>query len=368
MNQEIATETPVEATITGEDAKRNGTPRLILMLALIALAAWLGWKWWWSLSHVTTDNAQIESSIVPVLPRVGGFVAEVLVRDHQQVKAGDLLVHIDDRDYRTRLAQAEADLALSIAAAGSTGRNAQNGQATAQVAVARASAAAARSSIEQAQANADKAQKDLERARELIARKMASPQALDAADANARAAQAQLKASREAALSAGEQVSVSNAALTAAQARVEAARALRDLAANQLADTRVIAPAAGTIAAKTVEAGQLVAAGHPLMSVVPLSDVWITANLKETDLRNLRPGAAVEIEVDAYPGKALIGEVESISPATGARFALLPPDNATGNFTKVVQRVPIRIRLKQSEDPQRLLRPGMSVVVVITTK
>lgn len=343
----------------------RASPRVVLLVAGLALAAWLGYKFWWGLSHVTTDNAQVEGHIVPVLPKVGGFVVEVKVVDHQPVKAGDLLVRIEDRDYRAKLAQAEADLELAVATAG---REGQVGQAGAQVSAARATAAAARSGIEQAIANADKAQKDLDRIRSLVAQKMMSPQSLDAAEAAARASLAQVKASRESAVSAGEQVTASGAALRAALAKLEAARAARDLAANQLADTRVAAPAGGIVSNKSVEPGQLVQAGQPLLSVVPLDDIWIVANLKETDVRDVKPGAPAEIEVDAYPGFRVEGKVESISPATGARFSLLPPDNATGNFTKVVQRVPVKIRVAQSADPQRVLRPGMSVGVTITTK
>ena len=345
--------------------KRRNTPRVVFIVAVLALTAWLGWKWWWGLSHVTTDNAQVEGHIVPVLPKVGGFVGEVDIVDNQAVKAGDLLVRIDDRDYRAKLAQAEADLAMALANAG---REGQTGQAGAQVAAARAAAAAARSTVEQALAAADKAQKDLERTRGLIAQKMISPQALDAAEAAARAALAQVKASRETALSAGEQATASSAALRAALAKVDSARAQRDLAAIQLADTRIVAPAAGVVASKSVEPGQLVQAGQPLLSVVPLNDVWVTANMKETDVRDVKPGAPATIEVDAYPGTTVAGSVDSIAPATGARFSLLPPDNATGNFTKVVQRMPVKIRIKQSDDPSRLLRPGMSVFVTITVK
>ncbi len=346
-------------------APTSKLPKIILSAAVAGVVLWAGWHAWWAQSHVTTDNAQVESSIVPILPKVGGTVTTVHVQANQLIQKGEPLVQIDERDYRARLAQAEADLALAMAAAGTS---AQSGQAVAQVAAARATAAAARSSIDQAQANADKAQKDLDRARELVAKKMASPQALDAAEANARAAKAQLLSIRQTALSASEQVSASTSALSAAQAKVEAARAVRDLAANQLADTHIVAPVTGVIAAKNVEAGQLVAAGHPLLSIVPLDDIWITANLKETDLHSLKICNPVDVEVDAYPSVHFTGEVESISPATGARFALLPPDNATGNFTKVVQRVPVRIRIKQNDDPQRLLRAGMSAVVVINTR
>jgi membrane fusion protein (multidrug efflux system) len=132
--------------------------------------------------------------------------------------------------------------------------------------------------------------------------------------------------------------------------------------------TRIVSPTSGVVAAKNVEPGQLVQAGQPLLSVVPLADLWVTANLKETELKDVKLGAAASVEIDAYPGLEVQGKVESISPATGARFALLPPDNATGNFTKVIQRVPVRIRIQQADDAARVLRPGMSVTVVITTR
>jgi membrane fusion protein (multidrug efflux system) len=341
------------------------SPAMVFVVAGLAVAGWLGHKWWWSLSHASTDNAQIEAHIVPVLAKVGGFVTEVKVDDNQPVKAGDLLARIDDRDYRARLAQAEADLELAVANAGRAG---QTGQAGAQVAAARAAAAAARSSIEQALANADKAQKDLDRIRPLVEKKMLSPQALDSAEATARAALAQVRVSRETASSAGEQVSASDAALRAALAKVAAARAGRDLAALQLADTRILAPTAGVVSNKTIEPGQLVAAGQPLLALVPLAEVWVVANMKETEVRDVKPGATVDVEVDAYPGQPVAGTVVSVGPATGARFSLLPPDNATGNFTKVVQRIPVRIRVRQSDDPLRPLRPGMSVFVTIATR
>lgn len=349
-------------------ARKRLLPRLILAAALACLAGWLGWKAWWGMFHVSTDDAQIEGHIVPLLPKVSGFVAAVPVRDHQQVRRGELLAQIDDRDFRAKLAQADADLQLALANAGKAGGNGRTpGQAEAQVAAARAAAAGAHSSIDQAQANAEKAQKDLERIRSLVAQKMASPQVLDAAEAGARAALAQVRASRENAASASEQVSVSSAALRAALARADAAIAARDLAANQLADTRIVAPQDGILANKSVEPGQFVQSGQPLMALVPLDEVWVVANLKETDLNRLRVGAPAKIEIDAYGGMKIDGEVESISPATGARFSMLPPDNATGNFTKVVQRVPVKIRIRQNSDAIRPLRPGMSVLVEIDT-
>ncbi len=278
----------------------------------------------------------MDGHIIPILPKVGGFVMAVRVDENKQVKAGDTLVVLDDRDYRVRLAQAEADLAVALA---SVNNRARVGQAEAQV--------------EQAQANALKAHADLDRLRPLAAQDIVSKQQLDAAEATARAADAGLAAAQ--------------AALVGADARVGAARAARDQAALNLSYTHITAPSGGVVSKKTVEVGQLVQAGQPLMSVVPLEDVWLTANLKETQIADVKPGDAVDFTVDAYPGVHFRGHVESIAPATGARFSLLPPDNATGNFTKVVQRLPVRIRPDQV-DPAHPLRPGMSVNVAIATR
>src|SRR3989442_1464395 len=177
----------------------------------------------------------------------------------------------------------------------------------------------------------------------------------------------QLDAAQAAAAAADAALAAAQAALAGADARVAAARAARDQAALNLSYTRISAPSSGVVSKKSVEVGQLVQPGQPLMSVVPLEDVWLTANLKETEIADVKPGEPVDFTVDAYPGAHFRGHVESVSPATGARFSLLPPDNATGNFTKVVQRVPVRIR-PDNVDPAHPLRPGMSVDVTIQTK
>ncbi len=337
--------------------------RAALWLFVLGVVGWAGFRYWHGLSHVSTDNAQIAGRLVPISPKVGGHLSGISVIENQRVTAGTLLATVDDRDYRARLAQAEAELQIALAAAGKEGLD---GQAAAQLAAARASAAAARANIEQAMANADKAQKDLERLRGLVDRKMISPQALDAAEAAARAAQAQLRATRDTAASAGEQVAASSAGLRAALAKVEAARALRDLAAIQLADTRIVAPVAGTTGQRNVVPGQLVQAGQPLLNLIA-DEIWVIANLKETDIGRIAPGQMAEVEIDAYPGTAFKAKVESLSPASGATFSLLPPDNATGNFTKVVQRIPVRL-LVETADPAKPLRPGMSAMVSIRTR
>jgi membrane fusion protein (multidrug efflux system) len=191
---------------------------------------------------------------------------------------------------------------------------------------------------------------------------------LDAAEAASRAAEGQLKTVRDTARAAGQQIGVAGAGLKSAQAKVDSVRAQRDLALIQFNDTSVFAPVAGMTSKKSVEVGQLVQAGQTLMYIVPLNDVWVTANLKETEVGNVREGQPVEIEVDAYPGKHFTGKVDSFSPATGAKFALLPPDNASGNFTKVVQRVPVKVKLDAFDTKTTPLRPGMSVLATIRVR
>ncbi len=347
----------------GNGKRRRLAPIALGVVALLA-AVFGTQHYLFSLHHVQTDDAQVDGHITPVLARVGGYAAAVRVEDNQSVKAGDVLVTLDDRDLRARLAQADAELAALVATVGSNGRV---GQAQAQLSAAQAAAAAADATVAQARANAEKARSDLERFRALVAKAIVSGQQMDAANAAATAAEAQLLAAQRNADAAHQQVISATAGLSAADARVAAARAARDQVALQLSYTSILAPQTGVVAKRSVEVGQLVNPGQPLMTVVPLSSVWVTANLKETQVRDVHPGDAVEFSVDAYPGHTFRGTVESVSPATGARFSLLPPDNATGNFTKVVQRIPVRITVS-APDPQRPLRPGMSADVTITTR
>jgi len=337
-----------------ETPSRRRGPRPIVLGAIAVAVLTLGGlafrTWWYGRSHVSSDDAQVEGHIVPVLPKVTGYVAQVRVEENQAVREGDLLVVLDDRDLRAQLAQAQADLAVAQAAVGGSRRP---GQAQAQL-------AAARAGVLQAEAGDWKAQKDLDRYRALEGQGVIGRQQLESFEAAARTAQAQLQASRDQTIGAA-------AGVRSAEAKVASALAARDQAALQLSYTRITAPSSGVVSKKTVEVGQLVQAGQPLFSIVPLSDVWVVANLKETQLARVSTGARVDVEVDTYPGRRFSGRVESLSPATGARFSLLPPDNATGNFTKVVQRVPVRIRLDGPADPAHPLRPGMSAKVVIVT-
>ncbi len=360
---DIALDVPATAAPQAKSWTKR-LPLLILGLLVLTLAVWGVRRYIYSRHHVTTDNAQVDGHITTISPRVSGFIERVLVDDNQHVKAGDTLVVLDRRDFEVRLLQAEADLRDAQSAVTSRGRA---GQAAAQLDATRAQAASAEAAIAAAEASYRKAASDLGRYRGLAASKIISAQQLDEAQAAYDAAGANLQAARKQAAAAGSQVSASGAAVRGADARLAAAQAAVDNARLQLSYAVIVAPTDGLIAKRSAEPGALVQVGQNLLSIVPEKKVWVTANLKETQLAHVAVGDWVEFTVDAYPGQVFRGKVESLSPATGARFALLPPDNATGNFTKVVQRVPVRIAVDPNTDPSAPLRPGMSVEVTITT-
>jgi membrane fusion protein (multidrug efflux system) len=358
-----ATTGPADTAAPSTPRLRRRKPSAALLGALFALVlvAW-GLHQYLSTRHrVSTDNAQIEGHVTPVAARIQAFVSEVRVDDNQPVLLGDTLVVLDRRDLEVRLRQAEAELAAAQAGYGKGG-----GQAAAQLSASEAQAASMQSSIVAAEAAWRKAQTDLERYKQLAARQIISAQQLDGAQAAFDAAAANLEAVRKSAAASQQQVTAYSAGARAANARLAAAAATVANAQLQLGYAVVTAPANGVVARRAVEVGSLVQPGQTLMSLLPTDTVWITANLKETDIEEVTPGDQAEFTVDAYRGQTFHGHVESISPATGARFALLPPDNATGNFTKVVQRVPVRIAVDHP-DPKYPLRPGMSVVVIIKT-
>ena len=355
------------AAVSGQRVEKSSKKKLVLpivgVVALILLF-WAFQKFTYSRSHQSTDNAQVDGHIVPVLAKVGGFVKTVNVDENDRVKTGQLLVQLEDNDYRVRLQQAQADLAAAEATAGGNGFA---GQAQAQVQSAAGQRAALDAQIGAARANANKADADLARARELAAKQIISKQQLDAALAAADVAHANLLAAQRQALAAGGTVNTAEAGVRVANARTLAARAAAANAQLQLDYTRITAPASGEVSRRQVEVGQLVAPGQPLLSIVADTGVWVTANFKETQLAKIRPGQPVEFEIDAYGGCVAEGKVESVSGATGAKFALLPPDNATGNFTKVVQRVPVRIKVTKPCADNYPLRPGLSANVHVDT-
>ena len=337
---------------------------IVGVLALVAII-WGVRKWSYSRSHESTDNAQVDGHIVPVLAKVGGYVTAVRVDENVHVKEGDEVVHIDDAEYKVRLAQADADLAAALSVAGS---RTVTGQAESQVRTAASQREVVDAQIAAAEANRQKAVSDLARLKDLADKEIVSRQQLDAAQAAADAATANLEAVRRQANAAGAGIVNAQAGVRYAQARLGAAQSARDNAALQLSYTSVTAPMAGIVSRKQVEVGQLVQPGQPLMTIVADTGVWVTANFKETQLAEVKVGSPAEFDVDAYSGCKAEGKVESIGAATGAKFALLPPDNATGNFTKVVQRVPVRIQVTHGCGDGRPLRPGMSVEAHVVTR
>jgi membrane fusion protein (multidrug efflux system) len=338
---------------------------LIPLLLAVALGVWGFNRWTYGQSHESTDNAQIDGHIVPVVAKVGGYITSVTVDENAHVADKGVLVTIDEREYAVKLAQANADWAAAQATAGSRGFE---GQAVTVVRTASSQRDVGSAQVVAAQAQLTRALGDLARAKELVAKQIISAAQLDAAQANADAAQAQLSATQRQVNAAQGGIANAQAGVRLAEARLQAAAAARDNAKLQLSYTTVTAPLSGTVSRRQVEVGQLVQAGQTLLSIVSDTGTFVTANVKETQLVRIRPGQQVELEVDAYGGAVVEGVVESIASATGAKFALLPPDNATGNFTKVVQRIPVRIRIAKGLGVDRPLRPGMSVVANIVVK
>jgi membrane fusion protein (multidrug efflux system) len=341
---------------------------LIVASAVVVLVvlAWWGYGTWRSRqSREVTEDAQVDGRIIPVVNKVAGYVASVRVHENEPVHAGDTILVIDDAELRVRLAQAEAELAAARALAGG---GSLVGQASAAIEVSSRQQASLEAQLDAARANARRARADFVRLSGLAEKQIVSRQALDAAQAAVDAAEASVTALERQVSAAGAGVTSAEAGVRLARARYDAARAARDNAALQLSYSAVLAPAAGVVSRKSAEVGQLLQAGQPVMAIVASDSIWVTANFKETQVAVMHPGQDVDIDVDAYPDCHAHGKLESISSATGARFALIPPDNATGNFTKVVQRVPVRIQVLEGCGEDNPLRPGMSVQAVVHTR
>jgi len=388
----------------------------VVLAVVLAVAAIV---WLRSRGHESTDDAQVDGRITQIAPRVGGTIVKIGVENNQAVGAGTVLVQIDPSDYQVALDRARADLADAVAnaTAAKTGipiARVETGAgvttASGGVQQAEAAMAGAQHEVQVAQANlvtaqarqrekesaAVKAARDVERLRPLAQKDEISQQqfeatvaqaestraAADAAKsevtaaqggitvaeqrvAQARAGGAQARAGLATAQTAPEQLKVTQARAASADARVQQAQAALAQAELNLQYTTIKAPGAGIVSRKTVEPGQVVQAGQPLMALVDLEHTWITANFKETQLKSMQPGQKAEVEVDGLGGRAFKAHVESIAAATGAKFSLLPPENATGNFVKVVQRIPVKIALEPGEDPDHRLRPGMSVTPTV---
>jgi len=405
-----------------EKLKTGGKGKWILLaLILISVAVYFGWRQYFA-GRESTDNAQIDGHIHPIAARIFGQITSINVSDNMFVKEGTLLVEIDPRDYRIALDRARAELAAAVAAAEAAGihvpltsvtTSSQISLADAGIETAEAARDTAAKDVEAARARLElieaqsrqalaarvKADQDLERMRLLVAKDEVSRQQYDAAVAAADAARAaheaaeagiaevsrtieaakgrvqqaearikEALANQRATQTAPQQMAISRANVTAAEARVKLAEAALEQAELNLSYTQVKAPIDGFVSQRKVETGQMVQAGQPLLSIVPLHNIWVTANYKENQLENMQPGQKAVITVDAYGGRNFTGRVDSIAAATGARFSLLPPENATGNYVKVVQRVPVKIVIDDEIDIEYPLRPGLSVIATVYTE
>jgi membrane fusion protein (multidrug efflux system) len=400
-----------------------GRPALWIALMLVLLVAVAGTLLYRYYSvRETTDDAQIDGHINPIAARIGGTVIAVKVEDNQYVAQGSVLVELDRKDYEVALQRAQADLAEAEAQAKAAGTQvpvttttttnqvsaaqallsrAETGATVAarEVDAARARLTVAQARVHEALVNHNRTAQDLQRLKLLIAKDEVSQQDYDhalTAEEAARAAQASAEAaaaeaerdveSAQARLSQArlaipeaqaaldtartgpQQTAMTRDRARSAAARVEVLRASVEQARLNLDYTVVRAPVSGVVSMKSVEVGQIVQPGQPLLALVPFEDIWVKANFKENQLKDMRSGQSAEVSVDAFGGRTYRGHVESISAATAARFSLLPPENATGNYVKVVQRVPVKIVFEKGQDPEHLLRPGLSVVPTVLTR
>ncbi|MDD2272843.1 MAG: HlyD family secretion protein [Desulfuromonadaceae bacterium] len=351
--EEETTVAVTEPAETEPEVKNGGNKKIravVILLTVILVGGWFGLRWFISSrTDIETDNAFIEARILSVSSKVSGTVARVLVVDNQFVKQGDLLLEIDERDYQFQVAKAAAGVGMA--------ENESGGE--------QLKAEAVRATVQSARARFEQAVLDQGRAERLYRRDVLPKEQLDRTTTARRVAEAQLKEAEEALKRARTEAGLASG--SGNKAKILQSKAQLGEAELRLSYTKIYAPRDGYITRKAVEAGVNIQAGQPLMALVPLQDAWITANYKERQLTWIKPGQKVEFSVDAYPGKIFGGTVDSIMAGTGAAFSLLPPENATGNYVKVVQRVPVKITIDRNSDPEQLLRVGMSVIPVVLT-
>ncbi|WBL21671.1 HlyD family secretion protein [Zunongwangia sp. HRR-M8] len=359
-----------------EEKKKSNKKFIIIIGALILVGiVYGGYKFIHSLSHEETDDAQVEANMNPIIPHVSGYVEQVYVSDNQKVKKGDTLLVVDNRDYNVKLQQAKANLAAA---------KSQVGVAKASIGSYQSNAAASNSqfksvsgSIKSAEIKLWRATQDFKRYENLFKNHSITEQQYEQASAAKQEAEQQLeilknqeKASASQRNAAISQTEISENQVSVAEANVESAKAALDAAKLNMDYTIITAPIDGQLSSVDIEPGQYIQPGQSLFYLVNTKDKWVTANFKETQLEKMRIGQKVGIEVDAYPDYEFEGEITAFSPATGARFSLLPPDNATGNFVKTVQRLPVKIEFSKQNDKEKMqrLRSGMNVLVDVHLK
>lgn len=356
--------------------KKTNKKFIIILAALVIVGGGYGtYKYIHSLAHETTDDAQIEKNMNPIIPRVTGYITKVYVKDNDYVKKGDTLFVIDNKDYTVRVEDANAAL---IAAQGNyEAAKADTGSASANISVSEANVQSSQGNIEAAKVRLWRATNDFQRFENLYKNHSITKQQYEQAQAAKQEAEAQLKVLKQAESASRSQriASVSRSAVSGKQtevasANIKRAQAALDAANLNLSYTVVTAAVDGQVSTIDVQPGQLVQPGQALFYIINNQDAWVVANFKETQLTKMKEGQKVTIVSDAYPDEEFEGVVTSFSPATGARFSLLPPDNATGNFVKTIQRLPVKISLSENNDKEKvkLLRPGMNVEVDVHLK
>lgn len=375
--------------MTTEQTPKKKQPLLIVVMAVILIAGIVfGYKKIsYSMQNEDTENSQLQTNIVPVSPRIGGYVAAVYVADNQQVKKGDTLVVLDDRDLKIKVEQAMINLenAKANVAVVKSNVNTADAGATAtatSIATAVANVATAKASVDAAKVRVWQTAEDFKRYEKLFAQTSATQQQYDAAKAQKEAAEQQLKVAEkqvevaQAQLATAKQQSVASSTqasgvstqVQVAELLIKQRQAELDMAQLQLSYAYILAPFDGYISKKNVQVGQLLSPGQTICSVVDETTLWVVANFKETQIADMHTGQKVEVKVDAYPKEKFEGKVESIQAATGSTFSLLPADNATGNFVKVVQRIPVKIVLEKTKLDNAQLRAGMNVTVAVKVK
>jgi membrane fusion protein (multidrug efflux system) len=349
--------------------KFNLTPYILGVIAIV-LVVFITKKVIYAMHNEDTDNSQIQCYINPIVPKVAGFVEEIRIDDNVYVHKGDTLVRIDDRDLKLKVKQAE--VALANAEANVELAKSSESSTAANVNVANKDISPAQSAIDAAQVRLWQAQQDFDRFKRLLELGSGTQQQFDNAKAAKDLAEKQLEQTQKsvAAYQARLAASSSNVAVSAnnikvAQIQVEQRQEELDLAKLNLSYATIVAPCDGYVSKKNVQPGQLVAVGQNLFAIVDESEIWVIANFKETQIEKMKVGQKVKIEVDAYPGKDFEGTIQSLQAATGSMFALLPPDNATGNFVKVVQRVPVKIVIDKNQNKDYPLRAGMNVKAIV---
>ena len=342
------------------EQKKKSPVRLIIIGAVLLVAVYFGYqKINFSLTHETTDNAQIETQITPVLPRVSGYVKSIAVKDYDSVKAEQLVAEIDDAELQTQLQEMQADYnqgEVDIVNAKALLNNAL------------VSLKVNKGNIDIANVRLQKAQEDFQRDKNLYAGEAITKKQLDDSKFGLETAQKQLDNNKNDLASAESRIAVLESTVKKTEVALQVKKAKIDQQMLKLSYTKITAPVTGKIGKKNVSEGQFIQAGTPLFSIVNDTTYWVVANFKENQLHALTPGKKVELRVDAFPDEKITGTVASLSEATGAKFALLPPDNASGNFVKVTQRVPVKIWIDDVAKYQTMLRAGLSVFVVASDK